>query len=146
MRAADKPSGGTRDPLVVTIVRDDTAVVVMLGGDVRPHVYELRRLLADLIEGQGNLRVVLDACRVKPSEDGQLLTVIAEAASLARKRGGAVTMRRTCIPGAPPPTPAVDTECFPVPPVTEARSDGRCDHAEAFARPLVSSATAPRAL
>jgi anti-anti-sigma factor len=78
--------------LSVAIGRDEHAVVVVLAGDLEGSaVGELGRLLEDLIDGQGNLEVVVDA-RGLDYADVVGADVLAAAGERARRRGAGFTV------------------------------------------------------
>jgi anti-sigma B factor antagonist len=78
--------------LSVAIGRDEHAVVVVLAGDLGGSaVGELGRLLEDLIDGQGNLEVVVDA-RGLDYADVVGADVLAAAGERARRRGAGFTV------------------------------------------------------
>ena len=78
--------------LSVAIGRDEHAVVVVLAGDLEgSSVGELGRLLEDLIDGQGNLDVVVDA-RGLDHADVVGADVLAAAGERARRRGAGFTV------------------------------------------------------
>jgi anti-anti-sigma regulatory factor len=57
----------------------------------RPRATQLGHVLADLIDGQGHLAVVVDL-HDATATDPDRLTVLAEAAARTRLRGGAVSL------------------------------------------------------
>jgi anti-anti-sigma factor len=78
--------------LSVAIGRREHAVVVALGGDLEGSaVSELGHLLEDLIDGQGNLEVVIDG-RGLARADLLGTGVLAAAAERARRHGGSFTV------------------------------------------------------
>lgn len=76
----------------VIIGRFQRTVVVTVHGELDgPTAAHLGLVLADLIDGQGNLSLAVDLHDVTVT-DVDRLTVLAEAAERARRRGGAITL------------------------------------------------------
>lgn len=99
--ARPEPSGGgaarpSRSNIVIG--RYLGTVVVTVHGDLdAPRAGHLGTILADLIDGQGNLSVTVDL-HDATSTDPDALSVFTEAAERARRRGGTMTLS-----DAPPP-------------------------------------------
>ncbi len=84
-------SGSTRHFSIV-IGRQLGTVVVAVHGEVdMSRAGRLAHILADLIDGQGNLSLVVDLHDATTS-DPDSLSVFVEAAERARQRGGSVTL------------------------------------------------------
>jgi len=76
----------------IVIGRFQRAVVVTVHGELDcPRAAHLGFILADLIDGQGNLSLLVDL-HDATATDADRVTVLAEAAERARRRGGAVTL------------------------------------------------------
>ncbi len=93
-----RPVAGTPDPVAaparsnIVIRRFLGTVVVTVHGELDiARAGQLGRILADLIDGQGNLSVTVDLHEATAS-DADSLSVFVEAAERARRRGGKVTL------------------------------------------------------
>ena len=76
----------------VVIGRRLGTVMVTVHGEVdTPRANRLGHILADLIDGQGNLSLVVDL-HDATAADADSLSVFVEAAERARRRGGTVTL------------------------------------------------------
>jgi anti-anti-sigma factor len=104
----------------LAVTREHGAVVVTVHGEIDlARSVALGAVLGDLIDGQGNLSVVVDLAEVT-RVDPAGLGVFAAAAKLARRRGGLLT-----VTGVPP------AHRYGAPPVTGA-SDDRTHHLVEF--------------
>lgn len=108
----DLPPPAGSAPSRIEIGRHQGTVVVTVHGEFDlATAAQLRSMLADLIDGQGNLSLTVDLhdATVSPT-DADDLSVFADAARRAHRRGGAMTLmgpppllhaahRRLCSPG-----------------------------------------------
>jgi anti-anti-sigma factor len=82
------------DPAKVVVGRyQRTVVVTVHGGLDHPRAANLGHILADLIDGQGNLSLVVDL-RDATAAGAAWVSVLAEASERARRRGGAITLSK----------------------------------------------------
>jgi anti-anti-sigma regulatory factor len=83
----------------MVIGRYQGTVVVTVHGELdRSRAVRLGHMLADLIDGQGNLSVVVDLhAATETDTDTEVVSVLADAADRAGRRGGLMTV------GKPPP-------------------------------------------
>ena len=78
----------------MTVGRYQATVVVTVHGELdAARAAHLGHVLADLIDGQGNLSVLVDL-HDATAVDGHRLSVFAHAAEQARRRGGAISLGR----------------------------------------------------
>lgn len=87
------PLAGSAPPRI-EIGRHQGTVVVTVHGELGPAAAaQLRPVLADLIDGQGNLSLIVDLhdATVSATESDDM-SVLADAARRAHRRGGAVTL------------------------------------------------------
>ncbi len=74
----------------IVVSRNRGTVVVTVSGELDlPRAGDLGAMLADLIDGQGNLSVVVDLHDATAS-DADCLSVFTDAAERARRRGGMI--------------------------------------------------------
>jgi anti-anti-sigma factor len=86
-RAAPARSG-------IVIGRYQRTVVVTVHGELdHPRAAQLNYVLADLIDGQGNLSLLVDL-HDATTADAERVSVFAEAAERLRRRGGAMTLSK----------------------------------------------------
>lgn len=72
--------------------RYQATVVVTVHGELdRARAAQLGHVLADLIDGQGNLSLLVDL-HDATAADGQTVAVFADAAERARRHGGVITL------------------------------------------------------
>lgn len=89
---ADSPAGHIAPPASIVIGRYQGTVVVTVHGELDlPGAAHLGAALADLIDGQGNLSVVVDL-HGATATDADCLWVFTDAAERARRRGGTITL------------------------------------------------------
>ena len=108
---ADRPEVGTAatattpvKPFSIVVGRVSGSVLVTVHGDLdMSRAARLGNILADLIDGQGNLSVVVDLQDATTTEPDGLL-VFTDAAERARRRGGKVLLNE------PNPTLGVELE------------------------------------
>lgn len=83
-----------RPPASVVIGRRQEAVFVTVRGELGPFdAQQLDRMLADLIDGQGNKSLTVDLRDATPSDDeGLTALVIASAAQRAQRRGAVLAI------------------------------------------------------
>lgn len=86
------PASPATPPASIVIGRHQGTVVVTVQGEIDlPRAAHLGAALADLIDGQGNLSVVVDL-HGATATDADCLWVFTEAAERARRRGGTITL------------------------------------------------------
>ena len=82
----------------VAVGRYQATVVVTVHGELDfARAAHLAHVLADLIDGQGNLSLLVDL-HDATAADTHPLSVLADAAERARRRGGAITLSRPPAP------------------------------------------------
>lgn len=90
-------AGDDRGPaLSVSVSRNRGTVVVSLSGVLGPEgAQHLEAILADLIDGQGNMAVVVELGEVDDVEPPRCMTVLTTAAAAIAARGGELRLTDT---------------------------------------------------
>jgi anti-anti-sigma factor len=84
----------TRSRSALVIGRYQETVVVTVHGELEhPRTAHLGHVLADLIDGQGNMSLVVDLHDATAADARQML-VLADADQRARQRGGSITLSK----------------------------------------------------
>jgi anti-anti-sigma factor len=93
---AGRPSAAAPEtgPAKVVVGRYQRTVVVTVHGTLdHPRAADLGPILADLIDGQGNLWLIVDL-RDATAAGAAWVSVLAEASERARRRGGAIRLSK----------------------------------------------------
>jgi anti-anti-sigma factor len=93
-RGPSRPAPATHDGAKVVVGRyQRTVIVTVHGGLDHPRAADLGHILSDLIDGQGNLSLVVDLSDAADA-GAAWVSVFAEASERARRRGGAITLSK----------------------------------------------------
>lgn len=91
-------TAATRSRSGIVIGRYQATVVVTVHGDLdHPRTAHLGHVLADLIDGQGNLSLLVDL-RDATAADARQMSVFADADKRARQHGGSITLSKPPAP------------------------------------------------